>query len=533
MKTNKIYLLLLSAVMLLVTVGCTDRLDIAKHGNISDQDAYYKTDAEAEAAVASLYLSWRAQYKNFFYLVNSLSDDVWAAGGARGDNRPMEQANEFNFDSNHVFIKDSYTELYKLIYNANLIIDLVEPNSDIKKRAIAEAKFFRAYAYFQLITMWGPVAKVDHVLKPSEYHQANSSVEDLWIFVEQDFMDAIEQNALPSKSHVLDKETGMRVTREVAKAFLGKAYLFQRKYKDAANILDEVIDSNLYGLYGIAEVGEYEDILHVPANNCCESMLECQMRNDADQAWNQQVDLYCAMGWRATEFEYTNESIAGGTWGFLTPRKDLYNAFVEMEGTDGYRLMSSLRTRAQLATFGVKLKYTTLVGNEGVFSWKYRTLKSDLIYENAGFQVLQYINLHVMRYAEVLLLAAEAHVMSGNQAKATEYLNEIRLRAHLMPKSNITLDDIKKEKRLELCMESTRYQDLVRWGDAAVVLKEQGKTIPAFTLKRVEIGEDIEIIDEDAYTNTVYGFQEKHNLLPFPAAEMQVNPNMKQNPGWE
>lgn len=520
-------------VLLLISSGCIDRLNITKHGNIANQEDYYVTDSEAEGAVASLYVAWKAHYKNFYYLVNSLSDDTWAAGGARGDNRNMEQINEYNYDSNNSLIKDAFTDLYGLIYNANLIIDHVEQNSDVKKRVVAEAKFFRAYAYFQLVTLWGPVAKVDHVLNVSEYHQSNSTIEELWAFIESDLKDSFTSNALPSKKDILDRETGMRVTNETVKAYLGKSLLFQKKYQEAANILDEVIESRLYGLYGIAEIGEYEDILHAAANNCCESMLECQMRNDADQAWNQLVDIYCAIGWRSSAFDYRNEAIATGSWGFMTPQKSLYNAFVEMEGSDGYRLMSSLRTREQLENADIIFKYTSLPGNEGIFSWKYRLLKSDLIYEDAGFQVFQYINLHVMRYAEVLLLAAEAHIMAGdNQGKADQYLNEVRTRARLIPKSGSTLDDIKKEKRLELCMESCRYQDLVRWGDAETVLKSQGQYIPSFTYKLVD-GTGQEIIDSKAYVNTVFGFQTKHKLLPFPAVEMQVNPNMKQNTGWE
>lgn len=525
MKANKIYILLLGLCMIIATTGCEDRLNIEKHGNLGSQEDFYKTDADAESAVAALYISWRVQYKNFYYLVNSLSDDTWTAGGGRGDNRNLEQLNEYNYDSNNITINECYTEMYKLIYNANLIIDQVEPDSDIKKRTIAEAKFFRGYAYFQLVTVFGPVSKVDHLLANSEYRQGNCPVEELWDFVEQDLQDAINANILPSKAGPDDQETGMRVTVELAKTFLGKAYLFQKKYAEAGRILDEVIESGKYGLYE----GEYGDLLHASTNNCRESMFEVQMRKDADQAWNQMVDMFCAMGWRAEAFEYTNDEIAPGTWGFLSPRKALYDAFVEMEGEDGYRLKSSIRTRIQLEEFGAKMKKTTLPGNEGVFSWKFRPLKSDCVYDNPGYQVLQYINLSVMRYAEVLLLAAEAHVMAGSdQAKADRYLNEVRNRARLEQKSGVTLDDIKKEKRLELCMESCRYQDLVRWGDAETVLREQGGTIPSFTLS-----DEGESVNTNAYQNSEYGFKEKHKLLPIPAIEIQLNENMQQNQGWD
>ena len=142
-------------------------------------------------------------------------------------------------------------------------------------------------------------------------------------------------------------------------------------------------------------------------------------------------------------------------------------------------------------------------------------------------------------------MAAEAHVMGGGSAdKAVKYINEIRTRAKLVPLSSVTLDDVKKEKRLELCLESVRFQDLVRWGDAKAVLGEQGKAIPAYGYF-VKIGADGKpVMDADKnpvfefrlepenVKNSVYGFQDKHMLLPIPHAELNVNPNIKQNTGW-
>ena len=128
------------------------------------------------------------------------------------------------------------------------------------------------------------------------------------------------------------------------------------------------------------------------------------------------------------------------------------------------------------------------------------------------------------RYAEVLLLAAEACLLSGDQASALNYINQVRARAHLESLGSLTLEDIKKEKRLELCFECTRYQDLVRWGDASSVLAQQGKIIPA-------LHNDGKVTV--AVTNTDFGFKSgKHELLPFPEHEMNVNKNLVQNPGW-
>lgn len=98
------------------------------------------------------------------------------------------------------------------------------------------------------------------------------------------------------------------------------------------------------------------------------------------------------------------------------------------------------------------------------------------------------------------------------------------------------MDDIKNEKRLELCLESCRYQDLVRWGDAETVLGQQGKQIPSFSWSVTTNPDGTTSIAKHEltypYTNTDYGFKERNKLLPIPLREMDVNPNMQQNPGW-
>lgn len=521
MKTK--YFSILTIVLLSVLgTSCEDRLDIAKHGNMGSQEDFYKTDDDAIQALASLYTSWADNYYNWFYTKNLLADDVWTGGGSRGDNASMEQLNEYTFDTDHGMIQGLYSGMYGIIYKSNLIIDLLQPDTDVKKRAVAEAKFFRAWANFELVTLFGTAPVVDHLLTPSEYRLGNSTPEALWEIVESDLNDAINSNMLPSKTGVNDNETGIRVTKEVAQAMLGKAYLFQGKNNEAATILDKVIDSGKYELYN----GDYDQLLHAVADGSSESMLEVQKRNDAEQAWAQYTMTFIMQGWRTEKLnivEPAKSLIASGTYGFMNPKKGLYDAFMAMEGENGYRFNSTLRTAAQLEAVGISLQPgANLVGHEGYFMWKTRALQADNIYDASYFQVMQYINLRVMRYAEVLLLAAEAHVQSGNAGKALAYINEIRSRAQLPNLTTVTLDDVKKEKRLELCMESVRFQDLVRWGDAETVMANQGKEIPSYSAAGVNI----------LFRNSTYGFKSKHKLLPIPLKEMELNPNMVQNTDW-
>lgn len=521
MKTKYIYILLLGLLPVFYT-GCEDRLTIPKHGNMGSQEDFYKTDEDAIQALASLYSSWGSNYYNWLFTKNLLADDVWCGGGSRGDNSSMEQLNEYTFDTDHGMITNLYSGMYGIIYNANLIIDLLEPDTDVKRRAFAEAKFFRAWSNFELVTLFGTSPIVDHLLTPGEYRLSNSKSEDMWLFIENDLKDAIGSNALPSKTSVNDSETGIRITKEVAQAILGKVYLFQGKNSEASAILDKVIESGKYALYE----GDYDKLLHVAANGSCESMLEVQKRNDSEQAWNQMTMTFLMQGWRTDKLSISGDasvSIAQGTYGFMNPRKSLYDAFVAMEGENGYRLNSTIRTYDQMETFGISIQPGAyMVGHESLFMWKNRALKEDCIYDASYFQALQYINLRVMRYAEVLLLAAEAHVLGGSQAKAVEYINQIRTRARLTELSSVSLDDVKKEKRLELCMENIRYQDLVRWGDAETVMSEQGKEVPSFSVAGVEF----------LFKNSTYGFKAKHKLLPIPRKELELNPNMSQNENW-
>lgn len=522
MKTKYIYILILGLISVFST-SCEDRLDIPKHGNMGSQEDFYKTDDDALQALASLYSSWGGNYYNWFFTKNLLADDVWCGGGARGDNASMEQLNEYTFDTDHGMIESMYSGMYSIIYNANLIIELLEPDTDIKKRAVAEAKFFRAWAHFELVSLFGTAPVVDHLLAPGEYRQSAGTPEVTWAFVESDLTEAINSNALPSKSDANDSETGIRVTKEVAQAMLGKAYLFQGKNSEAAGILDKVIESGKYALY----TGNYDMLLHVAANGSSESMLEVQKRNDSEQAWTQMTMTFIMQGWRSDKLNVTNYDvynyIAWGTYGFMNPRKDLYDAFVAMEGVNGYRLNGTIRSASQMEALGIGVQSGAyLIGHEGYFMWKNRALKEDCIYDASYFQALQNINLRVMRYAEVLLLAAEAHVQSGNSSKALDYINQIRTRAQLPDLSSVTLDDVKKEKRLELCMENVRFQDLVRWGDAATVMANQGKEIPSYSSKGAEM----------QYSNSTYGFKAKHKLLPIPRKEIELNPNMEQNQDW-
>ncbi len=524
---NKYLSLLAGAVLIFGLASCEDTLDIQQKG-VLDYSFYYQTDEHAEAASNALYIQLKGTYYNYTMLKNALSDDVWAGGGGRNDNAELEGCNEFSFGSDQSFIRGVWESYYSLIYKSNVILGHIDPDSDVKKRAHAEAKFFRAFAYFDLISMWGEVPLVDHELTPSEYQMAKSPKEDLWALVEQDLTEAISSGYLEEKDDVNDNTT-WRVTKQVAQTILGKAYLWQEKYSDAATVLNQVRSSGKYALYQ----GNYENILTYLAEGSPESMLESNRILDMNNPWDE-FSFYEVMNhWRmdnlaATSNQFYEYKETG--WGFMVPQKSLYDAFVAEEGVDGYRLNQTMKTYSQMTDLGVKLQKGKSIINEGFFLWKRR-------FSSAEAPITfwcSYNNYRWMRYAEVLLLAAEANFMAGNQSDADACLNEVRTRAKL-PYKAATLEAIKLEKRLELCSEYTRYQDIIRWGEAETLMKNQGSRTPLLTNKASSANEPDNVVVEYREYNTDpgrYGFKPKHFLLPIPATEIRLNPNMVQNEGW-
>jgi len=515
---KKIILSIGLASLLFGAVSCESKLDIPQHG-VTGIDDYYKTDTEANEAISTAYYLWATMYQglNFFYLTNFPSDDMYAGGKARGANTAIEGMSDYTFDESNAHILNGFTYFYQMVYRANAIIDYIpEPDSQVKKQVVAEAHFFRAWAYFYLTALWGTPPIADHVLAASEYLQPNASQADLYSLMESDLNAAISSNALAEKANA--NAQVVRITKQAAQAMLGKVYVWEKKWTEAAAMLENVISSNKYALYQ----GDYADILTSKADFCCENVLEANVIRDDNNRVAGSMEV--SIGWRGELFTWTGNDLDVNTvgWGQANPTKELYDAFVEMEGADGYRLNKTLLTYAQVQSHGINLKAgQSFEQNAGIFSYKIRYSKADM----NGTMYTSHNNPRYMRYAEVLLLAAEANLMAGDATKATRYINQVRERAKLSPLPSATMDDLKKEKRLELCYEGCRYLDLQRWGEASKYLSQKGRTIPALMSDGT--------VNMAKYTYSYGGYQTgKHEYFPFPTKEMNVNTKLTQNPGW-
>ena len=508
-----------------LTTSCEKKLDVEQHGVIPMTE-FYQTDEQCNAAMASLYYRMSQIYMQYTYVLNLMSGDMYAGDASRGSNKAIEELVEFTFDSSNNWILQFYQYLYQINYRANVVLANMTPDTPLKKQIEAECHFFRGWSHFYLAALWGTPPIVDHILTQDEYSIPNSNKADLWAFIENEFKTAAESGALPEKQNPND--VVIRVTKQTAQAYLGKAYVFDQKWAEARTTLDAVINSGKYALY----TGPYENIILQAGELNCESIFETNVVEDPNNrlgGWPASSEL--VFSWRKA-YMYINPGkgvITDNGYGIGWPHQELYDAFVAREGADGYRLNNSLKTYDQVKADGhYILDGITIEQCDGIFHWKTRADSHSLLFGGVYKSGSSHNNRRYMRYAEVLLLAAEAHLQAGGDAsKALDYVNQIRTRAQLPALTSVTMDDVKIEKRLELCYENVRFLDLVRWGDGPAVLGNAGHAVPTFS------SDGTHVADYEPFRNLQGGFRAgKNELLPFPKLEMISNKAMVQNPGY-
>jgi tetratricopeptide (TPR) repeat protein len=517
-----IYKLSVIAGLALMLTACEkDFLDKPIYGVLAADD-YFKTDQELEEGLFACYdvLQWAyATDWNSMYVVKSFpSDESFAGGGDKTDQPPYQELDNFSYTPENPAIAHSYQGMYFGIMRANVIINSAATgDSPAKVKMIAEAKALRAYFFFELVSMWGGVPLRLTQPKGTDYAMAKSTPEEVYAQIHKDLDEAIP-NLLKKSEYAAAMR--FRMSQGAAWALKGKAYLFQKKYVESAKAFDEVIKSNQYSL-----VADYSKLFLKGQEYGVESLFEIgyseTTKNDwgnfqwgGSRAMENQIN-WQLMGPRAEFLKSGTSGLAGG-WGFNYPTAKMAQAY-DSEG-DVVRRNASVLSVDQLRAQGgdwvtAKDKDGNIIdweiappvwGMEGYFRIKYGTL----VTETAGpTNELNYgTNIRLIRYADVLLMAAEANLLANNTGVAQGYFNEVRDRVDL-PVKVITMDGIKTERRLELAFEGSRFLDLVRWGDAATVLTNEGFA---------KNGD----------------FIEKHKLFPIPDTEVKNNKLMVQNPGW-
>lgn len=533
--------------------GCEDRLDIEQKGVISADD-FYQTDDDAQNALNNLYQCFayhiagnEGVYVALPVLFNEAGDDMLAAGNMYGDNDFGAQINEFRYDYQNEVIKNTYTGLYAVVYDANTIIDRVPDDSPIKKRVRAEAITLRAWAHMMLAIGWDCPPLVETVLpgdaRPSNYEGGH--VELLRWCAEQaeSVVNDLEERISPT-----DKVGASKVTKGMALTVAGKARLFMGDYENAKKDLKQVISSNKYEL---VPTDRWANLFHTSGDLCEEMIFQSNCLDNANVGdWGGKINRTSWMwiqfwNWRTDKLVSRPKFIGADGWGghsiradfaermlandgdsprrkatFMTPDEFFYE--MEWTGTEGM-------TREQLETsdkIGIK-DPTGLYGFGGYFAHKIVPWPEDNEKGWYGFK-----NLTIFRYAEVLLMYAEACAMTGDN-DGLQYLNAIQNRAgsaHVS--STLTLDEVKNEKAFEMWIEGVRFPDMVRWGDTDGIVNN-GKNIPStydafFTKKEPKHRIYVEYSNPNkGQTGFVKG---KHEYFPYPKVTISRNPNLQQNP---
>ncbi len=434
------------------------------------EENFYKTEADAIAAVNAAYATLQFQISpagHFrWFWGDIMSDDAIKGGSGDNDVNSLLQLETFKGPVNTDLLESEWGASYEGIYRANVVLEKVAPiamDEKLKQRILGEARFIRAWNFYNLVTMFGGVPLADHVLAPSEYNLPRASAQEVWALIEKDLSEAIP--GLWVRSAYSQADLG-RITKGSAQALLLKVNLWQKKWSQARQVAEDLIKSGEYRL-----VANYKDIFTLDGENNNESVFEIQYMNASGGNWGKN---------NANEGSFTNvfQRARGqfGGFGFNIPTKDFVDEFFK-EGFEDPRLKSTVfRVGEAMGDRGI----FTIDATGGLphlyYSKKYFSNKS----EDAPFgdpNPNGGSNDRVIRYADVLLMHAEACFHAGDEANARKSLNEVRARVSI-PAINASgdalLQAIYRERRLELGLESHRFFDLVRTGKAVEVLGKLG-----------------------------------------------------------
>lgn len=463
--------------VLLTTSGCKKFLDQEVPGKFPEQD-FYKTDADAVQATTAIYSFMIAHYNNNWasiYLLKALpADESNAAGSGFGDQPGYQELDDYKYDATNDKIRDVWKMCYYTIFRCNKVINKVVPETELRKRLIAEAKTIRAYNYFELVSLWGDVPLIlDDVPTASYLTTPRAAKADVYAQIEKDCGEAIP--VLPLRNGYSGGER-FHVTKGTAQSVLGKALLYQEKWPESAAAFNDVIVSAQYGLEPtigkvFSQAGEFG----------IESVFEVNYTNVRSYDWgnfpwggmplsNIHVQL---MGPRSDYYTKAPADSLGGGWGFISPKTKLWNAFIA--AGDVNRRRNTIMSQAELITAGGNWTNPTAWDYEGYFQRKYGSFTSQT---GSPVGELNYgTNWRLIRYSDVLLMAAEAYYRAGNEPRSRTELNKVRTRAGLADVSasgTALFDAIVAERNLELAFEGFRFTDLVRWGKAPAELGSLG-----------------------------------------------------------
>ncbi|MVN78637.1 RagB/SusD family nutrient uptake outer membrane protein [Hymenobacter sp. HMF4947] len=499
------------ALSLAVASGCKTFLDVAPQGQLSEE-AIKADPAAAQKLVDgvydALYLSggFGADVNGFQLVVLSdIASDDADKGSTPSDYNDAANIDNFTATPTNSNVNNVWNGHFQAIARANQALDkipLSPADASIKNRQLAEVRFLRGYFYFNLVRLFGGVPLLDRVPSVGDVNnpalQTRASAADIYAFIISDLQFAVDN--LPAKAGT---DVG-RANKTAAQAMLAKVYLYQKNYQKAYDLTSAVITSGAYSLYG-----NYADIWRTVGNNNSESIFEVQTGVNA-ACNNSALQLYVVAQGPRSGGKYGWSDLG---FGFNTPSASLANAYeagdVRRAGTIIF--INPTAPAGQRSTGTVLWDGFRIPSQDSVEGsrFSYKAYHSRTKEPNCGNTDFLPKNIRIMRYAEVLLINAEAAVQLGNTAAATTDLTLVRARAGLAAAAP-TLANIWRERRVELAMEHDRFFDLVRQESV-----QAGRIVPAYA----------------AHGKTFV--KGKNEIFPIPQSQIDLSGGvLTQNPGY-
>jgi tetratricopeptide (TPR) repeat protein len=549
-------------------------LDIAPTGSLAK--AQLSTKAGLEGALIAGY----AQLSGLGSYASGPSQWVWGSirggdankGTDPGDFSDINPIQRFEYSPSLPFSAELYQGMFEGVARANSVLALLkEPDPAVKAedlaRMTAEARFLRGHFYFQLKRNFDMVPYVDETNNVTNGIEKVKNDVDLWPKIEADFKAAYD--VLPATANAVG-----RANKWAAASYLAKVYMFEKKYAEAKALFDLIIANGVTaGGKKYALLPKYSDLYYVANDNNSESVFAVQAtvksgngnNANADLQLNyiQGVDPGTCCGFFQPSFEFVNAHRVGADGlpildgSYNDPAKAVKNdmgiksdeAFTPDAGPLDPRLDHSVGRRGiPFKDWGVHTGASMIRNqpNGGPYSPKKylfsKAEKASGMTETGGWghQTFTAYNINIIRFADVLLMAAEAETEVGSLTKALEYTNMVRNRAAnaadfvmlngapaanykiapyaSFPTKEYARTAIRFERRIELGMEGYRFFDLVRWGEDVAAINKY----LAYDQVRLP----------GAFGGAKY--QAKNALLPLPQSQIDLvgKDILKQNPNY-
>lgn len=473
---------------ILISAGCKKFLAVDPPYT-QDAENFFQTPEDYERALTGAYDLLQASFISL-WIGEIASDNSIAGGESVNDSQGLHQIDLMTQGGVNNELRNVLRWNYAGITRANYILEFKDNISfNGKERIIAEARFLRAYYYFELVKFFGDLPLIiDKRIGIEEARTIpRSPKSEVYAQIEEDLIYA------SSILSTVASQKG-RATKGAALSLLGKAYLYQNKYTEAAAAFDQVITGGSYSLFA-----DYTTLFSVSNEGNSETVFDIEYTGLEGGGYG---CLVCLEGNAAPGFHgirQYNGPIYGDGNSYNLPTQALYDAFSPIDPRRDATILDidafiSAQANPESITYAIGAG-----GHTGYYNNKYIKRQGELgLPDN---DLTSPVNYRVIRYADVLLMAAEAHYQNGNSSYAQQLINQIRARAGIPGISLSSINDIYKERRYELSGEGHRFFDLVRTGQAATY---------------------------------IVGFQSgKNELFPIPQVEIDLTGgNWSQNPGY-